>query len=215
MNGQRVFGWAEVAFDGAYLLTALSLGGVLIGRGDPAARLAGIMAFVLAFGDAFHLAPRMLTAARPDKRPAAALGAGKLVTSITMTVFYVLLWHVGTLRFAPGGLTGWTAVVYALAACRIVLCLCPQNRWLDARPPVVWGIYRNVPFLLLGMMVAGLFLANREAVPGIRSMGPAIVFSFACYLPVVLFAEKNPRLGMLMLPKTCAYVWMLTLCLSL
>lgn len=34
-----------------------------------------------------------------------------------------------------------------------------------------------------------------------------VVLSFACYLPVVLFADTVPAVGMLMIPKTCAYVW--------
>ena len=33
--------------------------------------------------------------------------------------------------------------------------------------------------------------------------------SFAFYLPVALWAGKNRKLGMLMLPKTCMYIWML------
>ena len=35
----------------------------------------------------------------------------------------------------------------------------------------------------------------------------AVIFSFACYIPVVLFADTVPPVGMLMIPKTCAYVW--------
>ena len=34
-----------------------------------------------------------------------------------------------------------------------------------------------------------------------------IVLSFAFYIPVVLFADSFPMIGMLMIPKTCAYVW--------
>lgn len=34
-----------------------------------------------------------------------------------------------------------------------------------------------------------------------------IVLSFAFYIPVVLFADTIPMVGMLMIPKTCAYVW--------
>lgn len=35
----------------------------------------------------------------------------------------------------------------------------------------------------------------------------AVVISFGCYIPVVLFADAVPMVGMLMIPKTCAYVW--------
>ena len=40
-----------------------------------------------------------------------------------------------------------------------------------------------------------------------RHMWLTIVISFGFYLPVVLFADQIPMLGMLMIPKTCAYVW--------
>lgn len=34
-----------------------------------------------------------------------------------------------------------------------------------------------------------------------------IVLSFAFYIPVVLWADAYPLIGLLMMPKTCAYVW--------
>lgn len=40
-------------------------------------------------------------------------------------------------------------------------------------------------------------------------MAIAILISFACYLPVVIWGKKNPKVGMLMIPKTCAYMWMI------
>jgi hypothetical protein len=33
------------------------------------------------------------------------------------------------------------------------------------------------------------------------------MLSFACYLPVVLFSNNNRLVGMLMIPKTLAYLW--------
>jgi hypothetical protein len=33
-----------------------------------------------------------------------------------------------------------------------------------------------------------------------------IVLSFALYIPVILFAQQYPMIGMLMIPKTCAYL---------
>lgn len=35
------------------------------------------------------------------------------------------------------------------------------------------------------------------------------------YLPVVIWANKNPKIGMLMFPKTCAYLWLIIMCLGL
>jgi hypothetical protein len=39
----------------------------------------------------------------------------------------------------------------------------------------------------------------------------AVTVSFGFYIPVVLWADVYPILGMLMLPKTCAYVWMVVM----
>ena len=35
----------------------------------------------------------------------------------------------------------------------------------------------------------------------------AITLSFLFYIPVVLWADTLPMIGMLMIPKTLAYVW--------
>ena len=37
----------------------------------------------------------------------------------------------------------------------------------------------------------------------------AILLSFLFYFPVVLWADVLPIIGMMMLPKTCMYIWML------
>ena len=44
-----------------------------------------------------------------------------------------------------------------------------------------------------------------------RWMWLAIVLSFAFYIPVVLWADIVPLVGMLMIPKTCAYVWIVVM----
>lgn len=40
-----------------------------------------------------------------------------------------------------------------------------------------------------------------------RFLWLTVVLSFACYIPAVLLADQIPLIGMLMIPKTCAYVW--------
>ena len=39
-----------------------------------------------------------------------------------------------------------------------------------------------------------------------------IVLSFAFYIPVVLFGDSIPLVGILMIPKTMAYVWTVLIC---
>lgn len=215
---KRVFGVFEAAFDVLYLITALVLGFLLFfsASNSTPRMLAGVMALVLVFGDAFHLIPRiMVIITGKEERLRPALGRGKQITSITMTVFYLFLWQIGLMTLSPTDVNIWSYLVYLLATLRIILCLMPQNKWLERYPPFSWGVWRNIPFFLLGSVVAGLFFLYRNIVPGLSWMWLAITLSFAFYLPVVLWSNKNPKIGMLMLPKTCAYLWMLVMCLTL
>lgn len=201
----------ETAFDIIYLVSVITLGIIIVkgSRGNRQFSLFGIMAIVLGAGDAFHLVPRAVALCTTGLESyTAALGFGKLVTSITMTVFYVILYHIWLLRYGKKE-SLLTASVYAIAAIRIILCLMPQNDWLSAAPPLSWGIYRNIPFIILGIMIIVLFYREAKANSDttFRWMWLAITFSFACYIPVVLFSDAVPVTGMLMIPKTCAYVW--------
>lgn len=126
-----------------------------------------------------------------------------------MTAFYLLLYYVWRSRYQIRGRSGLTAAVWALAAVRVALCLMPQNAWTSADAPLSWGIYRNIPFAILGALIVVLFYRSaraRQDAP-FRHLWLTVVLSFACYIPVVLFADAVPAVGMLMIPKTCAYVW--------
>jgi len=186
---KRVFGTVEALFDVLYLTSAGLLGFVLLlSAGDnPARTLAGVMALILVGGDAFHLVPRILVIRTGrEEQFHRILGRGKQVTSITMGLFYLLLWQIGVLVFSPKEASHWSYVLYILAGVRIFLCLLPQNKWQERHPPVIWGILRNIPFFLQGAIVAGLFFLQRSIVPELTPMWIAITLSFAFYLPVVL-----------------------------
>lgn len=202
----------ETSFDTVYLVTVIALGIDMIrrARGNAQYLLFGIMAVTLGAGDAFHLVPRayaLLTTGLESQ--VVALGTGKFITSITMTVFYVLLYYVWRLRYDVRGQRGVTAAVYLLSLARIVLCLMPQNAWTSPDAPLLWGVLRNIPFAALGILIIVLFYrsARERGDREFRFMWLTIVLSFAFYIPVVLFADAYPLIGMLMIPKTCAYVW--------
>ena len=202
----------ETLFDIVYLVTVITLGVLMIrgSRGEKQYLLYGVMAVTLGCGDAFHLVPRAIALCTTGlENYTAALGIGKLVTSVTMTLFYVLLYYVWRARYQVSGQTGTTIAVWVLALARIALCLMPQNAWTSAAPPLSWGIYRNIPFTILGVLIVVLFYrsAREKQDRPFRHLWLAVVVSFACYIPVVLFADTVPAVGMLMIPKTCAYVW--------
>jgi hypothetical protein len=127
-----------------------------------------------------------------------ALGIGNAVTSVTISVFYVLLYF--------GVCRSDITTVTIFAVIRIVLCLLPQNEWTSKNPPLSWAIIRNIPFVIIGVMTAvSCFSHNLIAV------GVLIILSLLFYLPVVFLAKKKPKLGMLMLPKTAAYIAILAI----
>ena len=202
----------ETLFDAVYLITVLTLGIRMIRDSGNSRqfRLFGWMAVVLGAGDSFHLIPRALALCTTGlENYTVALGLGKWITSVTMTVFYVLLYYVWRLRYKVSGQSGLTAAVYVLAGVRVALCMMPQNQWLSADAPLNWGIWRNIPFALLGLVVIVLFYhsAKEHGDSAFRWMWLTIVLSFGFYIPVVLWADAVPLVGMLMIPKTCAYVW--------
>ncbi len=194
----------ETVFDIFYLVTVLTVGIRMI-RGSKAGtqfRLFGLMAVVLGAGDSFHLVPRALALCTTGlENYAVPLGLGKWITSVTMTVFYVLLYYVWRKRYQIEGQKNVTAAVYALSAVRIVLCMMPQNQWLTNHTPLAWGILRNVPFALLGLLIIVLFYrsAKQNNDKAFRWMWLTIVLSFGFYTPVVLWADVNPLIGMLMI----------------
>lgn len=202
----------ETTFDAVYLITVITLGIVMMlqSKGNKQYFLFGIMAVVLGLGDSFHLIPRAIALCTTGlENHTVALGIGKFITSITMTFFYLLLYYVWRIRYKVKGKQWLTVLFFALAVIRIVLCLLPQNAWTSADAPLSFGIYRNIPFALIGLLIILLFFQSARTTNDkpFRFMWLTIVLSFAFYIPVVLWADAFPLIGMLMIPKTCAYVW--------
>ena len=206
----------ETVFDLLYLTGVISAGAVMLRRSgkNSLAWKFGLMAVVLGAGDAFHLVPRMIALwTNGLEANAVALGIGKLITSITMTGFYLILYDIWRVRYGQENRRGLTVTVWSLAALRVALCLPPQNEWLTYNPSLLFGILRNVPFAVMGVLLIVLF-AREAAKAGDRvfaHMWLAVLLSFAFYIPVVLFGGAVPALGMLMVPKTLAYVWIVVM----
>ncbi len=198
--------YGESIFDILYLLTALVSGAIiLIKNRGITGKLAGAAVLLLGAGDAFHLVPRVLNYF-VDADLTFWLGIGKLVTSVTMTVFYVLLYVAGTKLFGIEKNDASYPAIAALAIIRIVICLFPQNGWLKNDGLLYWPIARNVPFAALGIIVIILFFKNRNVCKELKRVWLYVTLSFAFYLPVAILASFFPMLGMLMLPKTVCYV---------
>lgn len=198
--------YGESLFDILYLITVIVLGVLILSNGkDKASRLMGIAALTLGIGDSFHLVPRVLNYF-VDADFTAYLGIGKLITSITMTAFYVLMYriYVKVLDFAEEKALSYT--LYVLAVIRVVLCLMPQNNWLKNDSSMLWGFLRNLPFAAIGAVIVWLYFAKRKENKALKNVWIYVTMSFLFYIPVTVGAGVIPVLGALMLPKTVCYV---------
>lgn len=204
--------YAETIFDAAYLTFVTVIGLIMLRQnyGRRQYKLFGVMAIVLGCGDAFHLIPRAVALMTVGLEAfTVPLGIGKLITSVTMTVFYIILYYIWRLRYHIIGADKLTAAMYALAAARVALCALPQNGWLTADPPLLWGVIRNIPFLAIGIIIMVLFYKSSRGHNdrAFYNLWLAVFFSFLFYLPVVLLSSRFPIVGALMVPKTLCYVW--------
>lgn len=209
--------YGESSFDILYLLFAITTGFiVLIKRKDSIGRLMGLAVLILGCGDAFHLVPRVLNYFL-DYDFTAWLGVGKLITSITMTIFYLLLFFLHTKLYIWENEKEQKQVMVALfimVGMRISICLLPGNRWLQGGSSVGWGLLRNVSFVAIGILMVVLFYQRRNENENFKRMWIYITLSFLFYIPVAVFASLLPMLGMLMLPKTVCYILMLVIFLK-
>lgn len=214
--------WVEIVFNILYLVVIWGLVVAMIAHRDRVAvenrRVAelGRWAFLLlALGDTGHVGFRVWAYAsggldatiRVLGRDVGLVGLGALATAVTVTLFYVLvvmMWHA---RF--GNPYGWFgALLFAMAAVRLVLMVPAANQWNNVVPPQPWSTLRNLPLMIMGLGAAYLILRDAIAA-GDRPftwVGAMIVVSYLCYIPVILFVQQVPVIGMLMIPKTLAYV---------
>ena len=210
----------EAIFDAAYLIFDL-IAGILFfafSKGNPLFILYGILTLTLCGGDAFHLVPRIIRAVHgSDDRIKRQLGIGLQVSSITMTVFYIILMYVWKYTFpeltAPAVVE---AIIWISAIIRIIVCILPQNNWCTDEGNMKLSIIRNAVFAVTGIGVIILYaISGNTNGYHMTRMIAAIIISFGCYLPVTLFSKTKPKVGLLMIPKTCAYMWIIAMGLQL
>lgn len=200
----------ESGFYYLYLISIISIGIFLLIKKKNI--YFAIALIVLGLGDAFHLIPRAIglytkTLDNPSETLNMWLGLGKLITSITMTIFYVFLYMYVYARIKINRSKSNDIMVMLLLVIRIALLCLPQNRWLTNDGALWIGIVRNIPFLLLGIFDIYLLIKYLRKEKYYKTLYIATILSFAFYIPVVVFASKYSWVGMLMLPKTICYLW--------
>ena len=159
-------------------------------------------------GDTGHVGFRVLAYALGGLAAHPLLvGLGALSTAYTVTIFYMLMLDIWRLRYnKPLGIFG--GVLLAAGIVRLVVMAFPQNQWGQIVAPYDWSLLRNALLVVqgLGVMVLILRDAIRTGDTPFKWIGIMIAFSYAFYAPVILWSAQVPMLGMLMIPKTCAYL---------
>jgi len=219
---EKMLMWIEVSFDTIYLIVVWGLVFAMFRRRSVVRlenqRVASLVlnAFaLLALGDTAHVGFRVLAYAMGDMAAQVSflgtqfglLGLGQLTTSITVTLFYVLMLAIWRSRFNKE-YGPFEHFLFACAVVRLLLIALPANQWDSLVPLQPWATVRNLPLLIQGLGVAYLILrdawANKDRT--FWWIGIMILVSYACYMAVVLFVQQVPLIGMLMIPKTVAYV---------
>ena len=197
--------YGESLFDIVYILLAIIMGIKILLSKSKSSKLMGSSVLILGLGDAFHLIPRILNYfINYDFNM--YLGIGKLVTSITMTIFYIFMYYIYLKVYNNKENKNVTFSIWILSIIRIILCLFPQNKWITNNSPFIWGIIRNIPFIIIGIIITILYYNNRDKISSFKDVWLYVLLSFIFYLIVVLFASSIPILGMFMLPKTICYI---------
>jgi hypothetical protein len=212
----------ETAFNILYLLTIWVLVAFMAKRRRDATPENSGMAdrfllafFLLTFGDSFHVGFRVLgqiigfDAAYIEIGGirSSLLGLGMLATAYTMTGFYMVLADARRLR--SGTKTDpafW--IMEGILALRLIIMALPGNAWESSVPPFGMGLARNIPLTIAGVLMAILIIreGRKSGDAAWMGIGWSMVASYAFYAPVILFAARLPLLGLLMIPKTVAYI---------
>jgi hypothetical protein len=214
--------WVESSFNIAYLITVWALVIAMLYRKSkllhadfPLLKLFILAYALLGFGDFFHVGTRVIAYAMGGIEATATIlnikfsiiGPGRFFTAVTVSLFYVVMLLIWRKRFNRE--FGWFGtLLLVIATVRVLFLFLPQNEWGTSGQPQPFYLLRNSMLFIQGIGVAYLILRDAFARSDktFKWIGGLIVFSYICYLPVMLFLRVNPMLGMLMIPKTMAYV---------
>ncbi|HEY89187.1 MAG TPA: hypothetical protein G4N98_05570 [Thermoflexia bacterium] len=212
--------WVETVFLVVYLCFAWGVFVKMLRRYVPQAAIsrqhsfwALAAVFALAFGDSFHLLPRIFAALTTEMEYWVTWGL--VVDSFIISFFYLFLAIYAQRKFKLAW-DGWSWLLVAALGVRLVLLLAPGNDWFGAAP-AAWKFYRNLPFAVQGGGVVVIFLRHAgelspESARRLRGIAYSILISFGFYFATLVGTLWQPYWGAMMLPKTMAYmvaVWLL------
>jgi len=187
--------------------------------------------FLLGFGDLFHLGFRIyifIAGYGPDDHfTNLFIGLGYIISGLTMTYFYIAVFHgwaktYGTTYSTPKKIKLYTVIIYIAFILRFILMMLPYNRWYEGDATVDFGfdfrIITAIPLYIIGILAVFLLFSHSRAeakdlkgIDPIRNKGnfyASIWFlvSYITYTITLLLVAIYPLTGLFMIPKTIAYL---------
>lgn len=214
--------WFETGFNVIYLILVWWMVALMTRNmarvSEADRRTAGMirMSFVLlAAGDTGHVGFRVLATLMGGAdtqmmlfgEPVSLVGLGMLTTAYTVTLFYMVWVFIWRYRYQRP--SNWaTSLLLSAGLVRLIFMALPGNYWGNLVPPQPMSIYRNIPLFVQGIGLLWLMFewAYQKQDKVFQWITWMVVVSFGFYAPVIFFAQQVPMLGMLMIPKTCAYL---------
>lgn len=190
----------ELFFDSMYLIFVIFLGIRMLLLRKENSGLVGAMAMLLGLGDAFHLIPRIIANAQANgfELHAVDLFFGTRVSAMTMSLFYLLFYYYIRREMKASNRT-LDVLMPGLFLIRIGTVILSFNH------AQTMDLISNIPFVIMGLVDIVLLYKKRYNT-NFGKLYLYVFFSFLFYVPVVLFKETMPTIGMLMMPKTVMYV---------
>jgi hypothetical protein len=187
--------------------------------------------FLLGFGDLFHLGLRIFNYfagfTEVDSFYMITLGLGYIISGLTMTYFYVAIFHAwsdtyGKAYSTPSKIKSITIILYIAFLVRIILMFLPYNHWFEGDGTVDFGFdfrwITAIPIYIIGIIsVYLLFNDSKKEISEKKGIDHQInrgnffasiwfVISYISYSLTLFFVAILPLMGLFMIPKTIAYL---------
>lgn len=157
------------------------------------------------------------------------LGTGYIISSILLTGYFVLLFHVwekmyGKKYSTPSKIKKFLIIIYVTFLIRIVLVFLPYNQWYGYDPTfdlgIDFGMITNIPFYIIGIITLVISLKDSRAEKkqgkssdidpkrnkAVYNASIWLIITYICLSFTVFFSAMNSLFGMFMLPLTIAYL---------
>jgi hypothetical protein len=174
----------------------------------------GNLSYCLGIADAIYLIPRLyaiLTTGIEDNLK--VIGWGRLGYSITITLFFIVLYNAYNIRFHKKRNKRLDYTIYILSFIRIFICLLPGNDWFELNTSKTYAIIRLIPLGLMGLLLIMVtFLHGRKFNDKKYKIVPVGIFFSILFLePIALVPGDQNKIFIFTILRTISLLWIIIL----